>query len=244
MSQKPHPARVTHRFAPRSPIRVNDIRRRWFDANGHHFVTISLYVILNVIAATLEQRADALSAWESWLHIHFSLLLPTLCLVLALDVSRSDRDPFDIDSLKARYGKNRRTLVVPRLLTRQATGLLVNLGTLLLCRTVTYPTTVACFDRDLLTCVGISVLATITYIAFFGALTKVGLGRTLAIVALVVDLTLSHAEGAWSLLVPQRHVTELLGTPGIFVVSAFTSSVVLIVTAIATTVWIVARTHR
>jgi hypothetical protein len=194
------------------------------------------------VAAILEQRVDALTAWELWLQIHFGLLLPGLCFAFALDLSRSDIDPLDIDATRARYGKNRRLLILRRLIAAIATGLFVNLGTLLWCRQLTVTATMPCFNHDFLICTGVCAIATVTYITFLGAAAKMGLGRNGAFIALLIDLTLGHAEGNWSLITPHRHVAQLIGYSGNLVILPSTSSLILVAIIVASTTWIAART--
>ena len=50
--------------------------------------------------------------------------------------------------------------------------------------------------------------------------------------------------GAWALYTPRRYLEEMLGSPGIFLVSARASSWILLSIMLAGIGWIVARTRR
>jgi hypothetical protein len=123
-------------------------------------------------------------------------------------------------------------------------GLLLEIALLVICRTITYPAISTCFSRDIWICLGIGVLATITYIGFYSALAKLGLGRIPVIIGFFVDLTLGHSDISLAFLVPQRHIAQLLGTPNHFSISTPNCSLFLLGIFAFSTAWIFVRTPR
>jgi hypothetical protein len=215
------------RFAPRSLV-----------------IKSAIFVAINLVSAVLEKRADALGAWETWLYIHFGLLVPGLCFALAAEVGRFELEPTERDAQRVRFGKNRRYVILTRYTGALLMGLILETTLLVLGRTITYPAFSTCFSRDIWICSGIGVLATITYIGFYSALAKLGLGRIPVIIGFLVDLTLGHSDISLAFLVPQRHIAQLLGTPNHFSISTPNCSLFLLGIFAFSTAWIFFRTPR
>ena len=139
---------------------------------------------------------------------------------------------------------DRRFVICTRYAGALLVGLFLEIALLVICRTITYPAIATCFSHDIWICLGIGVLATITYIGFYSALAKLGLGRIPVIIGFFVDLTLGHSDISLAFLVPQRHIAQLLGTPNHFSISTPNCSLFLLGIFAFSTAWIFVRTPR
>lgn len=215
----------------------------WFKSHAGIVTVLLSYVVLNAVVATVVARRNILTAWDTWLATHFGLLLPLLALVLALRAMRLNFAPQPRDWIRIRLGGSRRGLLIRRLAFSSGVFAAVNLTLVVLARFLTQPRAVVPLDSDLWVTCGISLIATVTYMPFFSAMQRLGLGPRGAIIAWIIDLTLGHVAGGWSLLTPHRHLAEMLGTSGIFLVSARSSSWLLLAMALSSSVWILVRTN-
>ena len=201
-------------------------------------------VALSILSAISVQKTDALTAWESWLHLHFGYVLPLLCLALSFRAMSPCDDPSNAHFARIRLGADRLYLTLTNLGVVLVGSSAIGAALLLLGRFLTRGTGEAVFLSDFAVCIGIGLIATATYIIFFSAMQRLGRGRTPAIVAFAFDLTVGHSDGAWALFTPHRYLEEMLGSPGIFLVSARASSWILLSIMLAGIGWIVARTRR
>lgn len=222
--------------------RVRTLVRQLGAGGASHAIALS-YVVLHLCVATVLARRDILTAWDTWLTVHVGLLLPVMALRMSFQVfpqAGATREPY---LAKVRFGASRRRLLLGRLAIATLGFALLNLVLVLIARALTLPRSTTLLTADFFVSCGISLLATGTYIPFFGAAQRLGMGQHGAIAAFVIDLTFGHVVGGWSLLTPHRHLAEMLGTSGIFLVSARTSSWVLLAIAVLSSSWILVRTR-
>lgn len=244
MTSEPPPAQTDDNARRREVSAANHLEAWLRRARAVRVVPGAVFIFVGCMMAILEQRADAWLAWGNWLDLFFGLLLPCLGFALSLKVVQADTDPFCVDSARARLGANRRAIRARRIALSVGVGLLLGLVVLLLGRALSYPATTTYLNRDLWLCVGLGALATGTYITFFAATARLGLGRSGAAIAFSLDLTLGHAEGAWALIVPHPYLVSLINSPGNSLTSPYLSSIVLVAMAFASTAFIVAKTPR
>lgn len=197
-----------------------------------------------ILVSSLEVAADPLTAWEQSLNVTFGLLIPVLGLATTFSLVRTLTSATQATALATRHGADRRLRFAVAVARSIAFAVTLSVLGLLLSRLYCVGANESVWTRDLVACWGIGCLATTTYISLLLAATRFGLGRFGAGLALGLDLTLGHVTAGWSILAPHQHVMRLIGYPGIFAVSANTSSWILLGVACVGLTFSIAKTPR
>jgi hypothetical protein len=201
-----------------------------------------LWTLGAMLVASLEVAIDPLMAWEHQLEMLFGLLFPAMALVQTFGICRRLASPQHPKALAARHGADRRRTLVSALAVSLSMAMALSCAALWLSRILCHSATEPLLNRDLLLCCGIGCLATGAYIGFFLAATRLGMGVFGAWMALGVDLTLGHINGGLSMILPHRHVVNLIGHPSVLALSARASSWILLGFAVAGIAFTLART--
>ncbi|MGC4064344.1 MAG: hypothetical protein QM784_06805 [Polyangiaceae bacterium] len=203
---------------------------------------MTVYLAVSIVSAIVFRRRDPLTAWDSFLSLHFGLLLPLVSFALAVALPHRNGTQSSRDEQLARFGANRRALLSKRYVELLVLGALLTLSPLVWGRALTFPNVATNVARDGLICVGIGLLATAAYISFLGAMAHAG-GPWASAAALFYDLTMGHSRGVWAALSPHRYVAELLGSADVFIFNPYASSYVLGGILVSSAAWIFFRTR-